>query len=98
MILYFGQIKLRAYKCRKPKMVGRRGRVWTSQNIIIDGKPVSCTFDSKYGTNLYFESSEVQYYLTMMGQYYDEVSQKINRYSFNPLTEEVQLSTNPFKP
>lgn len=96
MILYYGEIRLKAFKYKKPVMEKHKGRLWVKKNIYIDKKPVTCHLDSKFGSNIHFEYKNVQYRFSMMGEYYDELTQRINRYQFNPLTEEVNFYTNPF--
>lgn len=96
MILYYGQIKLNAYRYRKPLMDNNKGRIWIKNKIYIDKEPIACNFDSKFGNYIYFDYKNVHYRFSMMGEYYDEISKNIKRYSFDPLTEEVHLSTNLF--
>lgn len=93
MVVYLDNLKLIAYKSRKPMLSNNGGKDWVKTEVSIDKKKIGCYFDKRFGNNIYFEYYNSWYRICMCGIYYDEIQKRVAEYSFNPLKKEVEFIT-----
>lgn len=96
MVVYLDNLKLIAYKSRKPMLSNNGGKDWVKVKVFIDKKKIDCHFDKHLGNNIYFEYDNSWYRICMSGIYYDEEQKRVAEYSFNPLNKEVEFITVKF--
>lgn len=89
MILYWNNTRLIASKCKQQKFSSHVGRKWINAGISINNKYIPCTFDLRFGKFIYFKYGEALFRISMYSEYCDPV-----KYSFNPLSETVEFSTD----
>lgn len=96
MIIFLGDIPIKAYRCKKPMMNKNQGRVWRSVGIEMDNKPLYCWLDTYRGNNIYFTHKNIWYRLALHAEYYSDILKKVCTYAFNPLSEEIKFRTKEY--
>lgn len=88
MILFLGNIKIRAHKSQSTKFTSHCGKEWVYSHIWIDGEKIECWHDIKYGMSIYFKLLNECRYIKMTSEFGAP-----EKYSLNPFEEKIELTT-----